>query len=86
MKMERLANVSAVLYKLYEMVFICYTQGSPVEVKHVFCQQVSATEYEEQSKNLLRLHMGQLLDSILTDATMSDKEKKAKLKMVNRAF
>ncbi len=48
----------------------------------MFCRQVSASEYEDQSRTQLRLHMGQLLDIILTDTAMTDKEKRTKLKMV----
>ena len=58
-------------------------QGSPVEVKHVFCRQVSAAQYEEQRKCHAHQHMSTLLDGILADRNMSDKEKCSKLKMVS---
>lgn len=57
-------------------------QGSPVEVRHAFCQQVSAAEYQDQSNTHLQQHMGKLLEDIIADHSMSDKEKKSKLKMV----
>ena len=53
-----------------------------MEVKHVFCRQVSAAQYEEQKSSHTHQHMGALLEGILADSRMSDKDKYSKLKMV----
>jgi hypothetical protein len=54
-----------------------------VEVKRVFCQQVSAAQYEEQRRSHVHQHMGALLEGILANPVMSDKEKCTKLRMVS---
>lgn len=53
-------------------------------MKHVFCQQLSTAEYEEQGVCHSHYHMTQLLEGILANTNMKDKEKISKLKMVWR--
>lgn len=63
-------------------------KGSPAEVKHTYCRQVSTAQYEQQRQcnSHLQHHMAALLDAILADKTMTHKEKSTKLKMFQEQY
>ena len=48
-----------------------------------YCQRVSVAEYKEQNSRHFRQQMRQLLEGILDSHSMSDKEKRVKLKQVS---
>lgn len=49
---------------------------------HTFCSQISSTEFEQQKLAASQKAMEELLEMLLTDQNLSEKERNKKLKQV----
>lgn len=53
----------------------------PISI-HTFCHQISGTEFEQQKQTSSQKAMEELLEMLLTDQNLSEKERRKKLKQV----
>lgn len=55
----------------------------PVSI-HTFCHQISGAEFEQQKLASSQKAMEELLEMLLTDQNLSEKERRKKLKQVEK--
>ena len=51
---------------------------------HAFCRQISTVEFEEQRVTSSQKAMAELLEILLTDQNITEKDRRKKLKQVQR--
>lgn len=54
---------------------------APVSI-HTFCHQISGTEFEQQKLAASQKAMEELLEMLLTDQNLNEKQRRKKLKQV----
>lgn len=59
--------------------------GVPVPV-HAFCRQISSREFEEQRLTVSQVAIAELLDLLLSDTSMSGKERRKKLQQFQKQY
>ncbi|XP_070533301.1 DEP domain-containing protein 7-like isoform X3 [Ptychodera flava] len=62
----------------------CEQQGREIQARETYCEKITKMEFEEQKMSLTNQALQELMNVVIDDLTLTLKEKKQKLKLLNK--